>query len=421
MDQNELLQNLDHMYGITVEEVPSFNNEDSSYIKIDKDKLNRFGAAFNNAPYFAKILADKKHYSGAYKVIFNEGIGTLQRSAKTPGLFRANVVQYGTNNKMVAQAELSPLNPTELMELSQIVLSVYSVASVLTNQYFLARIDKKLDSLEKTTADIKRFLETDKKTLQITECEFLEQSMKNVEFIENNPMYAQATLVSLQRIKINASANMKLYKEEIVTLINTISKKDKVKDYTLLTEKYKCLFPQYWLAVLIYGLSSYMECRLSGITDEEYLTNAQIDILNKIKQYKSDYVDFDIAIHEYLYSIKGLKGIKQLENIALVLGSVAGFAAFGIWGIKLGKGAAEFAEEYNESREESREKFNQDFRSFQKIYSDFEQLTSPVKALDLLNTIYNQQIEIVVDDENIYMKTDPEKQELAMKKALSES
>jgi hypothetical protein len=76
-----------------------------------------------DVPYLLKELGDQRYYSDVYRVVYERGTGALQRSAQNIGRFRANVVNYGTNNEIVGQAELIKLEPDQIMKISQIGLS----------------------------------------------------------------------------------------------------------------------------------------------------------------------------------------------------------------------------------------------------------------------------------------------------------
>ncbi|MCD8508698.1 MAG: hypothetical protein LRY73_01535, partial [Bacillus sp. (in: Bacteria)] len=110
--------------------------------------FQKINACFQNVPFVLKNINDANYYSGTYKVVYDKGLGVLQRSAKNPTLFRANVVTPGTNNDITGQALLEELNVSEIMT-SNIAIASFTIASIATNQYFLARIDSKLESVEK--------------------------------------------------------------------------------------------------------------------------------------------------------------------------------------------------------------------------------------------------------------------------------
>ncbi len=399
MSEKELSRIFKDEFGISVKEVIDPKKKQGFA------RLSNIGGILRDMPYLAKIISDGKFYGESYIVHFNNGIGKLQRSVRTPGRFRANVVEFGNNNKIVGQAELERLNPSGAMKLNNAVLAIYSVAAVITNQYFLARIDKNIEGLRKITYDIKRFLENDKKTKQVSEYEFIEQCLENISFIESEPLYAQSTLTTVQGIKINASANMKFFKEQIETLVAAVNDKNKMKDIDVFIGDYQGLFPQYWMATLVYELASYMECRLSGITDRAYLKNMGGDMFSKIMQYKEDYESFDLAIHAYIDGIRELKGCKQLETTLKLLDSVGGALLFGAAGVVIGKAGSAIVGMHNEKLEEVKNEIDKRFADIQKLYSDFNQLSSSIEAVLMIDAMANKPLEILVDKEDVYIKT----------------
>ena len=133
--QNELLL-LSNQYGMSIK--PVRNEDFKQYKKVSDSDFAKLNACFRDVPQILKELNDARHYSGAYRVIYDKGLGVLQKSAKDPNLFRANIVTLGTNNDIKGQALLQELKPTELMKVSNLLMSAFSVAAVATNQYYLA-------------------------------------------------------------------------------------------------------------------------------------------------------------------------------------------------------------------------------------------------------------------------------------------
>ena len=144
--KNELLL-LSNQYGMFIQ--PVRNEDFRQYKKVSDSDFAKLNACFRDVPQILKELSDARYYSGSYRVIYDKGLGVLQKSAKDPNLFRANIVTPGTNNDINGQALLQELKPTELMKVSNLLMSAFSVAAVATNQYYLARIDSKLDAIEK--------------------------------------------------------------------------------------------------------------------------------------------------------------------------------------------------------------------------------------------------------------------------------
>lgn len=214
--QEKVLNSLDDFYGITVQ--PIENESFKNYKKInDKKDFSRFNACLKDILNLLKNAHDKKYYSGAYKVIYDKGLGTLQKTAENPNLFRANIVEPGTNNHITGQAVLQELNPTELMKVTNIAMTAYTVAAMATSQYYLASIDNKLTDIDKKVDEIKSFLEIDKESQLWADGEFLRGIKESLEFILEDNVYRQANLTSIQSIRRNSLANIKLYQKQLIS------------------------------------------------------------------------------------------------------------------------------------------------------------------------------------------------------------
>ena len=144
---------------------------DKGYVKLDKDSAAKLDMAIQ---YIPDLLLNSELYKGTYRVVFDKELGNLQKAANNPGLFRANIVKEGTNNVITGQALLQ-----EVSAVPQIVGNVFAVASVVTGQYYMEQINKKLEKIEKTAQDILAFLENDKRSKIESQIEFLLNVQKN--------------------------------------------------------------------------------------------------------------------------------------------------------------------------------------------------------------------------------------------------
>ena len=406
MAQTDTLDILSDGYGITIEPyTESADLKDESYIKINRDELANLGGAFENIPFLINHVQNKNYYSEAYRVIYDKGLGELQKSAKTPGLFRANVVAQGTNNNVVGQAELASLNPSEALRASQVALSAYSIAAVITNQYYLANINERLSNIEKTTSTIKRYLETQKKMEQLSDSEYLVQKISNIKYIEDEPVYRQTVLATVQQIKLREATNMKFYKEELVSLFTELSVKDKRKITEEFVSNYQGVFPEYWFSTFLYVMAAYVETRLSGIKDEDFLVDMQIDMLETIKAYQDAAETFDNRIRSYFKNVKNLNSNPNVEMAIRVIGGVGGFAALGVGGIKAGdKFARGIYSIKADEKSDEKNRLKQSLDEFHNVYTNIEALIEPVKAIDLMNSIANYPVELIVSENDAYVK-----------------
>ena len=106
MVENDIIESyFEEQYGIHVQRVIDVYPL-RRYTKIKDESITRINALLRDLPFFATQLSAEREAAGAYKVIFDKGLGVLQQSASNSERLRANVVEFGTNNKIVGQAEL---------------------------------------------------------------------------------------------------------------------------------------------------------------------------------------------------------------------------------------------------------------------------------------------------------------------------
>ena len=410
MEDKEVQKVLKKEYGVQIE--PVNETEDmKGFVLVNPKGLAKGNAALQNLPYVLKSLYDQNHYVGAFKVICEKGTGHLQKAANG-NYYRGNFVADGTNNHIVGQVLLEKLEPDTLMKISQVALSVYSVASILTSQYFLTQINEKLSTIDKNTAAIKRYLENEKKTEMLADFEYLQEKLSNITYIEQGPIYCQSVLSVIQQIRLRASGKMKFYREELLFLMNELSIKDQKKLTLQFFEKYHGLFPEYWFSVFLYEWSSYLEARLAGITDASFLGNIQKDMVAKKRLYGADVKSFKEKVQDYIDHAKSLNNNAAVELMLSAVGWIGGLAVLGISGASLGASAAKkmYAHTVKDPKEKTRSNIQKQFDELEKGYQNYEALMAPVQELTAIHYYANCPVEILFKDEKVYLKTEGTKQ-----------
>lgn len=416
MEENNGLILLNEQYGMTIDSIK--DDEDlKGFKKVSDSDFARLNACFRDVPQMLKTMSDSQYYSGSYKVIYDKGLGVLQKSAKDPNLFRANIVTPGTNNDITGQALLQEMKPTELMRVSNLLMSAFSVAAVATNQYYLARIDSKLEAVEKKVDEIKRFLEIDKESQLWADGEFLKEIRNSIQFIVDDDLYRQATLTNIQSIRRTALSNIKLYYEQLFELKAYLDVKDNDKETRENLVKYKGYLPKFWYSVYLFEMAYYLEAYLSKITDEKFLDGIANEMSNIIRMFNEGYDLIDGEITKYIDEVKALKAnevpAKMMKGLGRVLEVtyIPTFNPLIAYGAK-GIGAVlDFGGDYLEKIEKSKKKAKKQdvIESLElviKPYSDLEPLNFQIEAVNTMNSIYNKKVEVIVADNEAYIKCD---------------
>lgn len=414
MDQQDnVLKRLDVEYGVSISPI-EFIETDNNYKKISNDDFAKINSAFQYVPSLLKSMYEANHYSDAYKVVYNKGLGVLQKSAKDPNLFRANVVTPGTNNEITGQALLKELNPS-FITLSNIVLSTFTIASIATNQYFLARIDKKLESIEKKVNEIHRFLETEKENELISHGDFLYKLRDKLPYILHNETYTQSTLTNVQKIRTKSRAHFKSYYDQIKNIKSSFNQNDNFKETTEKLNKLRNYLPKYWYSAYLYEVAYCLEVYFSQMTDSAFLQKVRLDMEEIVKMYQDGYDLIRHSINEYIDEVKAfkpteiptffMKGAGKLISKLSVGRPVIRLGLRGI-GLLLDKGADQLYINKKMKKETMKEELIYELESEIQPYADLKPLQFQTDAIKQLDYAYNKHLELIITNNDAYLKID---------------
>lgn len=213
-------------YGVEIIPAEGISKEEYKKIDINSDAFARINACLQDVPHIAKEIYDNKIIGETYRVVYDRGLGVLQKAAGKDNLFRANVVSTKANNDIKGQALLQKADTNTV---SQLALSAFTIASVATSQYFLARIDKKLTSIDGKLNEIYKVIEIDKKSRLWAHGEYLRQVNDTLSYILQNDTLKQATLVSVQNIRMESLASIRSYYERLEDLKSSLNENDGYK------------------------------------------------------------------------------------------------------------------------------------------------------------------------------------------------
>lgn len=414
-NQRDIIELVDENKGIII--APAKTSEDmSDYIKLPKDSFSKINSAFQGIPHALKSIYDMNQFSGCYRVVYDKGLGTLQRSAQDPALFRANIVTPGANNDIKGQALLQEINPSAATSLSTIALSAFTLASIATNQYFLARIDSKLEALESRVAEVLQFLELEKGSQLWADGEFLKSIQNNLEYVLEDDRYCQATLTTVQKIRNSSLANIKFYHEQLNGLKEILNKKDKDKDFEEKLGKYQSSLPKFWYSVFLYEQAYFLEVNMMQTKNKVLLINIAEDMFQKIQMFAEGYSIISTEINKYIDEVKALspntlpsKLIKAsgkfFEYAVLPANPALFFGAKGL-GIALEKGGDALESKEVANKAARKQDIIDCLEASIQPFADLEPFKVPFDAVKNINNVYNNRLEIIVDENNAYIKNE---------------
>lgn len=402
---NQVIDNIDYklitqnINGLDFEPVSEFNAKE--WKPLENLNTGKNLAVFQQLLNILKQLSDSQKYEGAYKIIFDKGLGQLQKSTNDSGLFRGNIVEFGTNNRISGQAEWQLISPSLTTGISNIILSVYNICSVVTNQYFLSQINTSLKSLLENINAVQNFLEVDKRSLAEANTEFLTEVYSNLDYYMNNSLYTQATLTNVQSIRIKSLADIKFYHNQLKDLRSKMSDKDKKKQVQDNKNKFKKNYYAYNYALKAYNLAILIEILMSGQFEEAWLTKLLDNIIDSMIEFTETYE----LIPEYF---EGLKILKSKDDawyniLPKVLKDTGGMK------VELLASFAELSADWILNKENKKKEMNKqenisEMQQYIDNYSNPKDLLSIPLAIEQYSKIQNQKIEILYHEEKLYIK-----------------
>lgn len=394
-------------------------------VELSSEDLGRFNALFQQLPGLASVSsvseAAKTAFEGTYHLTFPKGTNPAAKlMQKKNGAFAGAIVDKG---KIVGSADLQKATaPSTIAQ--QAALSAFSLASVVTGQYFMAEINQKLDGLETTVQDIMQFLEIDWRSKLKAQQQFLNETQKNIRLLIANPVQQQASLTTVQSIRRDALAAINSCHTHIeiamghMGVANQKKSIDKKAAEKALGEA-MIYIPQYWYALYQYSFAYLLEVLLSQNDTHEYLISVQQDLEMKCSKYEQ-YIHKCIDDTEKL--IADGKAFEPLE--AKIYGALRTFcrmeevvlrtsSAFGLIPSWLGLQAAPLPLEFladvagsekkkanDKSRTEQLEKFGQCISSC----TDLMRIKAVGNSIQTMDKWANESQEVILKNGKIYVK-----------------
>lgn len=317
---NELaITNNDSLQFVDPIDKKAFLSIESMFNEIDESNRNEYKlkpigssarmlSILQHMPLIQNIDQAKK-LEGAYKVVFPEGaIGKLMEYKN--GTFGTPLVQ--PNGKIGAHSGLVPIDS---MSLNPVM--IFTALSLVTGQYFMAKINKSLESISKDVKDIITMLLDDKEARNQAIFIFYGYIRENLELILNNSDLKLATLTNLQSHLIDLSQNKLFYektidrkKNELQLIIknnNTTSKR--VEEIEKLQNEMTNLIMQQHICLELYVIGKIYEMQLAQIYDEDYCNK----LVNELNEIIIKTIDFNSNV-----SSEYLKTLNDIEDKAII-------------------------------------------------------------------------------------------------------
>ena len=407
MAENDLIKEFfKEEYGVSVQPIVE-THPMGNYTRIKDTSVTRIFSILRDLPFIEAQFNAEQRAAGTYRVIFDKGLGSLQKSAANPERLRANVVAYGSNNRIVGQAELEKFQSKVISP----SLAVFEVASIVTGQYYLSRIDRALTNIHKELKNIVRILENSKESELCAHERALQSVSNKLSIILYDENYRKSTLNNVQHIRMSAMTLVEYYYRERLNVLETWSKDKAKKAYYIreFIDTYQNKMELYSRSFRAYALAYVLEVILSQMTGTDSIRSIKEEITEVAHEYNQEYEghftnfnnqameDYNNTIKEASASMIGgaatgfvgsLIGIPTLPIIGLVFG--------GVWiGNSIrDKKTEEVLEQFKESLVKIEE-----YNAYNNNIAEKSALT-----LDALDYLYNNRVELLVRGDEMYVK-----------------
>ena len=400
-NSNNSLESISKEYlknaGIEVDaDISVFKIHKDEYIKLDSTVVGRIDAVMQIIPNMVNQYA----YNGdVYRVVYDKGIGVLQKSAQYPGDLLGNVVLPDANNKIKDVARLQ-----ELAMGPQIVNGVFSAMSMITGQYFMTQVNNNLSQIEEEITLVRQYLEDDKRSKLQSAEEFLKMTQRSLQFILENEGQKQSTITSIQKIRMDSLASINFYKMQINDLRNISEKKDTAEEIIQNVQKICFMISEYWYSLYLYCFAVYLEPVVGQNFNSEYLKMLSEDMTDKCNYYKKDYEVWKNKLNEYIKRAKAFEknkiydAMKKIGNAKVYVNSnvVITQAVVGLFG--------NIADEVDKKSKEKKKDKAIESMNLIEIGENIEPIEAKKNDLLLFDAIYNGRIELIKDNEEMYIK-----------------
>ena len=366
-----------------------------NYIQLADNVASKVDAIFKSVPEIAEIISNKE----VYEVIYDKSLGALQKSAKHPGYVLGNIVDPSTNTNYKGSALLKPISGVQ-----QAVGSVFSVMSFATGQYYMDKIDNKLESIFSDVEQIKSFLSDDKKSNLESYEHYFRNVISNLQVCYDNENYKSAVLNELQSIQNNLYSSIQLYKKQINKHKEKVNQKDKAKDVVENISDLCELISSYKYSVTLYMYCKLLEIIVSEISDEIYIKYIIDDLNNIQNEHKVSFSEWEEIYNKYINSAKAYKESEILNVVSHLKDNsfISTNLMFNL-GVKLvGHGVDIW---YNKDKEKKQNEKSRQIDLIKVIFKDdSEELKKYAEYLSYYCSLYNKPLKVIKDNNQVYIE-----------------
>lgn len=353
----------------------------SNYTRVPISRLASLGTAFEPLATAVQTAVNGAGGSGLYYV--NTGGKTMFQMNGTNNFIGS--LKTGAGTVGGGQAQMTPFacNPTMLF-----------MAAALAN------VDKKLDTIQDMQKEMMNFLVQKEKSELKGNLTFLYDVFNNYKYNWNNEMYKNSNHTLVLQIRKEAEQKISFFREQIIAKVN---KKSFIHSDQTVNKQLQAVqdqFKDYQLALYTLAFSSFLDVMLAGNYNADYLSG----ISNKLDDYSMKYRELYTQCYEEIsgYSSTSVQStlLKGLSKTSSAVGKFV--EKIPVVGDKT---------QIDENLIAAGEKLGS--IGTEKVYKQMKQLIERqsnfvrpfIDNIDMVNRLNNNQLQMVVDKDNLYIAT----------------
>ena len=346
------------------------------YEKYPIENLSALGVAIKPLVVAMQSLEGKNGTSGIYRVN-TKGLEMFQSQGGYIGSLKNTNGTVGGGQAIMTPLECDPT----MMFMSMALMT----------------IEKKLDDIKRLQKEMLDFLKAKERANIRGNMNALIDILNNYKFNCDNEKYKTNKHILVQDIKRNAEQSILLYRDLIQSMLVKKEVIHSDQEINLKIKKADENFKEYQISLYLYSFSSFLEVMLLENFDKDYITSVK----NKIEEYILKYRELYTKCYNEIegYAKRSIQSIitKGIAEVSKGTGKVMSKIPL------VNKGTVDdFLIESSEKIENFNNKRNN--KSFQRLITNSMRGINPfVEFLEQISKIYNEPIEVLIDNKNLYL------------------
>lgn len=352
----------------------------SNYTKLPMNRLAAMGIGLESIASAVQKVTTESGRSGLYYV--NTSGKTMFRMKKTNNFIGSLKTSKGAVGGGQAQMTQIALDPTALF-------------MAIT----LASIDRKLGDIKEMQKEMMDFLIQKEKSELKGNLTFLYDVLNNYKYNWNNETYKSSHHTLVLTIRKEAEAKIVFYREQIIAKVNRKTRLHSNKVVKKQLEEVQDRFKDYQLALYMLAFASFLDVLLTENYDEKYLSG----ISKKLDEYSIKYRELYTQCYDEIsgYSSTSIQSsmLKGLSKTTIAVGKVVekipvvGDTQADETIIAVGDKLSDIGTE----------RVRKQMKQLIVRQSNF--VRPFIDNIDTVNKLNNKPMQLVVDDENLYIAT----------------